>query len=448
MKLLKIGFSGVRGIVGETVTPELVMDFAAAFGTHLGGGRVLVGRDTRPSSPMLRAAVSAALVSTGCDVVDLGVCPTPILQFRVPKLRARGAVSITAGHNGADWNALAFIGRDGTFLDEFQGQSLLDIYHLERFAKASFRGLGRTATAADGGEGYFRELGRCLDRKAIAAAGLKVVIDACNGAAAAYLALFARTLGLELIPVNDAPTGLFPHDPEPRPRNAGEVASIVKLAGADAGFLLSSDAGRISVVAEDGETLSEEYAFPLVADHSLRKAPGVVITNLSTSRMIDDVAANLGLRVVKTRVGQAHLVQALLAEDGALAGEGSGGVAVRGFQPAFDAFAAMGLILESMAASCRPVSALVRALPKYHIVKESLPCPPSKVHTIVASVRDLFEDREVVAMDGVRAESPDGWVHVRASATEPLLRVIAENRSKERAREELDRVIRHIAQRI
>jgi phosphomannomutase len=446
MKLLKIGISGVRGIVGETITPELVMDFACAFGTFLGGGRVLVGRDTRPSGPMLQRAVLASLASTGCGVLDMGVCPTPILQKRVKDAGAAGGVSITAGHNTAEWNALTFINRDGTYLNEFQGQVVLDIYHLEKFRKAPLSRLGRVKPEGCGAAPYFQDLGRFLDTKAISRCLFKVVIDPCNGAGAGIVDDFCRALACELIPVNNEPTGFFVHDPEPRPRNAGEVASIVKIAGADIGFLLNSDMSRVSIVAEDGETLSEEYALPLIASHYLEKDPGPVVTNASTSRMIEDVAASRGVPVVKTKVGQSHVIQALLSEEGSLAGEGSGSVAVRRFQPAYDAFLAMGLLLEAMALTGKRMSGLVAALPKYHIVKEKVYCPSSKVHSVVAETRKLFPHDEILTGDGVKVEKKEGWVHVRASATEPMIRIIAENVSQERAREDLDRVVAFISQ--
>ncbi len=448
MKLLKIGISGVRGIVGETMTPELAMDFACAFGTFLGGRRVLVGRDTRPSGPMLERAVLAALTSTGCGVTDLGVCPTPILQKLVKGARAAGAVSITAGHNTAEWNALTFINGDGTYLNEFQGQTVLDIYHLEKFRKAPLSRLGEVRSPDRDFGRYFEALGRFLDTRAIAAAGFKVVIDPCNGAGAGIVDDFCRALGCELIPVNNEPTGFFVHAPEPRPRNAGEVSSIVKVARADIGFLLNSDVSRVSVVAEDGETLSEEYTFPLIAGHYLGKDPGPVVTNDSTSRMIEDVAARFGVPVIKTKVGQSHVIQTLLSEDGSLAGEGSGSVAVRRFQPAHDGFLAMGLLLEKMAASGRRISEFVDRIPKYHIVKEKVYCPPSKIHSVVAETRKLFPHDQIATADGVKFEKKEGWVHVRVSGTEPMIRVIAENVSQEKAREELDRVVAFISQQV
>ncbi|MGZ7065721.1 MAG: phosphoglucosamine mutase [Candidatus Aminicenantales bacterium] len=446
MKLLKIGISGVRGIVGETITPELVMDFACAFGTHLKGGRVLVGRDTRPSGPMLQRSVLAALASTGCGVLDMGICPTPIVQKRVKDLRAAGGISITAGHNTAAWNALTFINREGTYLNEFQGQAVLDVYHLEKFRKAPLSRLGRVRPEGCGAAPYFQALGRFLDTEAVSRRGFKVVIDPCNGAGAGVVDDFCRGLGCELVPVNNEPTGFFVHDPEPRPRNAGEVASVVGITGADAGFLLNSDASRVSIVAEDGETLSEEYALPLIASYYLVKDPGPVITNTSTSRMIEDVAARRGVPVIKTKVGQSHVVQALLSEDGSLGGEGSGSVAVRRFHPAYDAFLAMGLLLEAMAVTGKTMSGLVAELPKYHIVKEKIYCPPSRVHSVVAETRKLFPHDEILSVDGVKAEKKEGWVHVRASATEPMIRIIAENVSQAKAKEDLDRVTAFISE--
>jgi len=449
MKLLKIGISGVRGIIGESMTPRLALDFAAAFGSFAGGRAVLLGRDTRISSPMLRAACLAALTSTGCDVVDLGVCPTPILQYLVrsqnKRRRAGGGISITAGHNDIAWNALAFVGPEGTSLNAFQGQEVLDIYHLGKFRKASADRIGKVGDGADRTGLYFEALARFVGAGDIRPARLKAVIDAVNGAAAPYLARFAEALGFQLIPVNDEPNGFFPHDPEPRPRNAQQVVAVLKAVGADAGFLLNSDASRVSVVAENAEPLSEEYTFPLLADDFLRRRRGPVVANLSTSRMIEDVARSRNCPLVRTKVGQSHAVQALLQEEAVLAGEGSGGVAVPAFQPAFDAFLTMGMLLSVLARTGKRLSRLVEALPRYHIVKEKIHCPPARIHSVVNEVKRHFRRHELDTSDGVRVEDKSGWVQVRTSGTEPMIRVIAEDRSPEKARERADEAIRFIA---
>jgi len=446
MKLLKIGISGVRGIVGDTLTPELIMDFASAFGTYLSSKKVLLGRDTRISGPMLHSATTSALLAAGCDVVDLGICPAPILQYMVKRLKAKGAISISAGHNDADWNALTFINQEGTYLNSYQGEEVLDIYHLEKFKKVSTEKLGKLTPKTDYLDNYFGKLTNFLNVGAIKEAAFKVVIDACNGGGAGIVDVFCKNLGCELFPVNNERTGYFPHDPEPRPRNASEVASIAKIVKADVGFLLNSDVSRISIVTEDGETLSEEYTLPLIAEYYLRKQPGAVITNYSTSRMIEDVSQCLDCHVIKVKVGQSDGIQTMIEEDGVMAGEGSGSIAIKEFQPAFDGFLAMGMILEMMAVKSIKISAMVKDLPKYHIIKEKIYCPPVKAHSIVNDIKKLYTSQDISTTDGIKTEWEDGWIHIRASATEPMIRIISESQSREKAQERLDKAANFISQ--
>ncbi|MBI2266266.1 MAG: hypothetical protein HYU64_14040 [Armatimonadetes bacterium] len=446
MKLLKIGISGVRGIVGETITPDLVMDFASAFGTFSDRRKILIGRDTRVSGPMLHTAVLSALSAAGCDVVELGICPTPILQYMVKRLKAGGAVSISAGHNGWDWNALTFINQEGMYLNEFQGEEILDIYHLGRFYKAPYNKLGRIGPKPDFLDEYFRSLIRYLDMERIKKARFKIVIDACNGAGAKMIDLFSKSLHCKLIAVNNELSGFFPHPPEPAPRNATEAASIVKLTGADVGFVLNSDVSRVSLITEEGEPLSEEYTLPLVAGHFLRRKPGPVITTHSTSRMIADVALSHGCPLVRTKVGQSFTVQTLVNEEGSLAGEGSGSIALRDFQPAFDGFLAMGEILETMATSEKKLSELAAELPRYYMFREKIYCPPSKAHSIVSRLKDFFSGEEVSYADGIKLENEDGWIHIRVSVTEPMIRIISESAIQEQAEKRLQKVLNFISQ--
>jgi len=445
MKLLKIGISGIRGIVGETITPELVMNFACAFGTYLDSKRVLVARDTRISGPMLHSACLSALISSGCEVLDLGICPAPILQYMVKRLRAKGAVSISAGHNDIKWNALTFINQEGTYLSTFQGEEVLDIYHLEKYNKVLFGRLGKLKSIDNYLDIYLKNLRKFLDVEAIKKSRLKLVIDPCNGAGAKIIDSFCKSLHAELVPINNEPNGYFPHDPEPRPRNAQQVASIIKVVKADVGFLLNSDASRVSLVSENGETLSEEYALPLIANYYSRKNPGPIITNHCTSRMIEDVAKETNCSVIKTKVGQSYVIQSLINEEGVIAGEGSGGIALTEFQPAFDGFLTMGLILEIIAKRKKKISQLIQELPKYHIVKEKIYCPSTKIHSVVNEVKKFYRDRRVDSSDGIRIEEKSGWIQVRASATEPMIRIISEDRSKEKARQRAEEVMQFIS---
>ena len=441
LKLLKISAAGVRGIVGQTLTPELIADFACAFGTYVQSGSVVVGRDTRTSGEMVKSSVLAGLISTGCTVTDLDISPTPIAQFMVREVSASGGIVISAGHNDARWNALGFINPQGTHLDPYQGEEVLDIYHSGEFLKKPWNSLGKVERKDGYLPVYWNRLCTFLDVGTIRAAGFKVVVDPCNGAAAGVVGSFCECLGCQFIPINDEPSGIFPHDPEPRPRNARQIASIIKPLQADIGFLLSSDAARLSIVTDVGETVSEEYTFPLVLDHFLSRKKGPVVTNLSTTKMAEDIARSHDSPLIRSQVGQSHTHYTMLAEDAVIAGEGCGTVAVPEFQPAFDAFLSMGLILEMMAVRRKKVSELLSKLPRYHIIKEKIYCPPEKVHYVIDEVRQHYRAEKPDLTDGVRVNWEDGWVHVRASTTEPLIRVIAESTHKRAARERADRAI-------
>jgi len=439
MRPLKIGISGVRGIVGDTLTPELIVDFACAFGTYAGPGTILIARDTRASGGMLSAAVKSALVSCGNDVVDLGVCTTPVLQYETRRTKSAGAISITASHNRAEWNALKFTDSDGIALSFEEGEEVLDIYHQGDFVRAPWDRLGKMLIARNVDDRYLDALVACLDRDAIAAASLRAVVDPCNGAACGIVKQFMHRLGVESIAINDDPNGQFPHDPEPTPANMKQVASIMVPLKADVGFVINSDADRVGVVTEKGEALSEEFTLLLTAEHLLSKKPGTVIANLSTTAAIEDIVMKYGGRLIRERVGQAHVVRRMIEEDAVLGGEGSGGVAVAWFQPAFDAFITMGLILETIAQRGKTVSDIVATFPEYHMIKEKLSCPPEISYAVVEQVASGFHGEAVDVTDGVRYVEDDGWVHVRGSATEPLIRIIAESRSAEKARELADR---------
>ena len=439
MRPLKIGISGVRGIVGETLTPELIVDFACAFGTYVESEPVLIARDTRASGRMVSAAVRSALVSCGCDVVDLGVCPTPILQYETRHTNGAGAISITASHNRAEWNALKFVNAEGVALTFEEGEEVLDIYHQGDFARAAWDRLGKLQVASDVVERYLNALVARVDCVAIARASPTVVIDTCNGAGCDIAKLLMSRLGVEAVIINDEPNGLFPHDPEPTPANMKQAASIVVPLAAHIGFVLNSDADRVAVVTENGVALSEEYTLLLVAEHLLSEGTGKVVTNLSTTSALDDIVQNHGGQLIRARVGQADVVHKMLQEDAVLGGEGSGGIAVPDFQPAFDAFLAMVLILEMLVKRRKAVSDIAGTSPQYTMIKQKLSCPPEISYSVVESVAHGFEKGDIDLTDGVRYANRDGWVHVRSSATEPLIRIIAESRSAQKAHELADK---------
>ena len=448
---LRLSSVGARGFVGQSLTPRVAMDVAAAYGTFLDGGKILIGRDTRHSSPMLHAAATSALLGCGCEVLDFGICPTPILQFNVPRNGASGAIAISGGHHGMGWNALTLIGRDGAVLEPAGGETVLDLYHGGNFRRADFAHVGRPQNIANFAGDYFDALAALVNREAIAKSNFTVLIDPVGGAGCAFLEDFSRALNFRLVGINAQPSGYLAREPEPRPRSAAQMASIIKHVSGHVGFVLSSDMGRLSIVTEDGEPASEEHSFALCAEHVLRKKSGPVVTNICTSRTLDDIAARHNSPIVKTPVGQAHVASALADQNGRIGGEGSGSAALPAFSRAFDGFMMMALILEFMAETQQRVSALLRSLSRYHISKRGVPCNSRRVHHIIERIRETLEkekDAKADFTDGIRVDWPDGWVHVRASQTEQIIRVISEDKSKPAAIERAERIARLIEQEV
>jgi phosphoglucosamine mutase len=450
MKTLRLANFGMQGMVGEALTPEIVIDFAAAFGTFLNRETVLVGRDTRQSSRMLRSAVIAGLTSTGCRVLDFGVCPTPMLQFSAERYSAAGAVSISGGHNPMGWNAVQLISSTGAFIEPVGGDTVLDIYHGRDFERAAWNTIGVVEEVNDFTGPYFDALLEFVDTDAIRSADFSAVIDPVNGAGCRFVEPFSKRLGVKTIPINHEESGYLAHEPEPRPRNARQVANLMNVVPSNIGFVASSDMGRLSIVSELGETASEEYTFSIIANHVLGKQSGVVVTNCCTTRTIDEVASRHGSVVVKTRVGQAYILSAMADEQGVLGGEGNGSVAMPEFSRAFDAFLMMGLILEAMATCGARASELVAALPRYHMVKRKV---SGESHRCYQAIDRLSRNETwsgggtPSTVDGLRVDWEDGWVHLRASHTEPVVRVISESKSKDEAENRADeatRLLEHV----
>ena len=440
MKPLKIGITGVRGIVGETFTPELAVEFAESFGTYLDRGRILVCRDTRPSGPMIRSAVLAGLLAAGCEVVDLGVCPTPSMQLAVKWLKADGGIAITAGHNPGQWNALKFVRADGLYLNTTQGEELLDIFHQGEFAKATWDTIRQVVQTADPIEEHIKVLHESFAVDSIRSKRLTVAVDCCNGACSFLSPKWLTKLGCEVLAVNDDPSAPFPHAPEPKPETMAQLCAVVKAGHAAIGFAHDADGERLGIVTDLGEPLSEEMTLAIAADIRLRKNPGTVITNVSTSGAVDLVAARRGGSVVRMPVGQAYISEGLLEHNGVLGGEGSGGITIPEVHLTHDSAAAIGLILEYLAETGERISDLVGQLPRLTTLKHNIPVAPHRLFSVLQEFRETVEQEalEVDATDGIKLTLPAGWIHVRASNTESMIRIIVESAEKSAAQELLD----------
>jgi phosphomannomutase len=441
MEPLKIGITGVRGVVGQTLTPELVVRFAEAFGSYVDGGRVLVCRDPRPSGPMVEAAVTAGLLSVGCEVVDLGICPTPTLQLAVRWLGAKGGISITGGHNPPEWNALKFVRGDGLYLSAIQAEELLDIFHQGAVERASWDRVATRVEERDAVDHHLEALAARFDAKAVRARRLRVAVDCGNGSCARLVPRWLEALGCEVLPINDDPSLPFPRLPEPSVATAAQARAIVLAGHADLGLVLDADGERLSLVDETGRPLSEERTLPLAVEAALTRRKGPVVTNVSTTGLVERVAARHGAKVIRTPVGQAFVSEAILEHGAVLGGEGNGGVAVPEVQATHDSAAAIGLLLEHLARTGLSLSALDETLPTLVVRKLAVPVAPRHLFSALQEFREAVGEVEgatVDQTDGVKVLWPDGWVHVRASNTQSLVRVIAEASDAARAQELVD----------
>lgn len=431
---LKISVSGVRGIVGESLTPQIVTSFAAAFGTYSGAGPILVGTDTRPSAEMVKQAVFAGLLSVGCAPVDLGIVPLPCLMFHVREVGAFGGISISASHNPMEWNALKFVGPDGIVLRPHQVAELTDLYHQGVFPRVGARDMAEVRADRSSLERHRKAILRVIDIGTIQARRPKVVVDCCNGAASAGAPEFLRALGCEVVELYTDVRGLFPRPPEPLPENIGDLCQMVVDSEADVGFALDADGDRLAIVSECGEPLGDDCTFALAAAHWLRRNPGPVVASVATSRMIDDIAERYGCPVHRTRVGEIHVVQKMLDCGAEIGGEGNGGVILSRVHPCRDSFTAMGLVLEALAQHGGSMSELRSEIPTYTMVTERLICPARDMATCLRLLRDLYKGERLDLTDGLKVIRDDGWLLARPSSTEPILRLYAEATSEEKAR--------------
>ncbi|HWT03179.1 MAG TPA: phosphoglucosamine mutase [Pyrinomonadaceae bacterium] len=430
---LKISISGVRGVVGESLTPTLLVRFAQAFGTYTGPGVIVLGRDTRTSGEMVRQSVVAGLLSSGCRVVDLDICPVPTVQLLVRERRARGGICITASHNPAEWNALKFINSAGLFLAEAQARQLLDIYHQGEYRKVAGAEMRAVEPSAGAIDLHIKTIMDALGPLR-AERRLRVAIDSCNGAGSVVAPRLLEALGVEVVPLNVTPDGLFPRGAEPVEENLGQLSAAVREHGCDVGFAQDMDADRLAIVSERGLAVGEEYTLVLAAQYVLGRERGPVVANLSTTSALDAVAARFDCPVYRSKIGEANVADEMLRRGAVVGGEGNGGVIYPRLNFARDSLVGMALVLHLLAESGRTVSELIAELPRSFMVKEKLACRSDKIRAALRMVRDAYARWPMDLRDGVKVTTPEGWVLVRGSNTEPIIRIVAEAGDQESAR--------------
>ena len=434
MSRLMVSVSGIRGVIGESFTPEVVQRFVAAFGPLM-GNKIVVGRDSRVSGPMVERLVLGTLQAVGCNAVRIGVCPTPTVQLAVENLHADGGIAITASHNPIQWNALKLIGPDGLFLDEEKGGEVVAQANRGKFNYAAWDRLGRVEdydrAVRDHQEAIFNL--PYIDVAGLRRRRFRVAIDCVNGAGAVFFPEFLRELGCEVFELNCTPNGLFPHTPEPVPQNLTELMAFVRENQVDVAFAVDPDSDRLAIVSEKGEPLVEEYTLALAVKFILSKKRGKVVVNASTTRAIDDIAVEFGVPVVRTKVGEVHVAKRIRAEGAVIGGEGNGGVILPDIHLGRDAPVAAALTLQHLLEFGGPVSALHSSLPQYVIVKRKVDIGRIHPDAVLERLRESHAEETLDLTDGVKVLRERSWVHLRKSNTEPVIRIIAEAPTREEA---------------
>jgi phosphomannomutase len=441
---LKISISGVRGVIGESLTPGLLTRFAQAFGTYVGSGTIVIGRDPRTSGEMVKQAVIAGLLSSGCRVIDIGMCPVPTVQLLVRHHRAHGGIAITASHNPAEWNALKFVDADGLFLNSGKAREMLDIYHQGEYTKvagAEMRDVEEITGATD------LHIEKILDALGPLPQGkkqLRVVLDACNGAGSLVGPKLLVALGAAVIPINVTPNGLFPRPAEPVAENLGDLCAAVKEHQADIGFAQDMDADRLAIVSEQGTAIGEDYTLVLATLYVLSKELGPVVANLSTTSSLQEIASRFGCPLFLTKIGEVNVTEEMQKQNAVIGGEGNGGVIYPRINFARDSLAGMALVLHLLAETGQNITELLGSFPRFSVIKEKLVCPSQQISTVLRMLHREYAGYPMDVRDGVKVTLPDGWFLVRGSNTEPIIRVIAEAASETMAREIVAGVLKQV----
>lgn len=428
---LMVSVSGIRGRVGEALTPEVVARYAAGFGAWASSRgesrKIVVGRDSRVSGPMFHRAVLSALQSVGCDVIDVGLTTTPTCQLAVEHHHAAGGLMISASHNPIEWNALKFIGPTGLFLENAEGVEMRALVETG-IPRARWDQLGQIELD----EGAIqRHIDRVLSIPYLDVEGIRrrrfnVALDCVRGAGAIIMPLLLDRLGCRVTAINLETDGLFPRPPEPVAENLGDLERLVLRSGAAIGFAVDPDVDRLALVSDAGKAIGEDFTLALAARVVLRHKRGSVVTNLSTSRIVEDVASGAGVPVIRAPVGEVNVAVRMRDEHAPIGGEGNGGVILSEVHLGRDAPVGAALLLQLLHEDNMTLSQIVSELPRYAIVKDKLDRPNASLDTVYDALRSAFPGAAADTQDGLRLSWPDRWVHVRPSGTEPIVRVIAE----------------------
>jgi phosphomannomutase len=439
MTLIK-SISGIRGTIGgkpgETLSPSDIVKFTAAYGMWIIRRRykpdtsVVVGRDARTTGTMVSGIVISTLQSLGINVIDLGLATTPTVEVAVTGNGSSGGIIITASHNPANWNALKLLNEKGEFLNSDEGNEVLDIAAREDFNFAGHDRIGRFFRDTTWGEKHLRLIisNSMVDTEAIAKAGFRIAVDCINSVGGVIIPDLLNKLGVkQTFLLNGLPDGNFAHNPEPLPANLKDISEMVKKEKADLGFVVDPDVDRLAVICEDGSMFGEEYTLVAVADHILAHKSGNTVSNMSSSRALRDVTEKHGGKYFTSAVGEINVVEEMKLRDAVIGGEGNGGIIFPEMHYGRDALAGIALFLSLLAGRKLKCSELRRSYPDYYMAKTKMELDQSTdIEKIFEKVKSHFRKARIDERDGLRIDTEEGWVQIRRSNTEPIIRIYSE----------------------
>ncbi len=423
---LIISVSGLRGVVGESLTPEVALRYACGLASQAPPGTIVLSRDGRVSGPLLADAIRSGLGSVGRTVLDVGVAATPTLGVLVREHRAAGGIQISASHNPPQYNGIKLFGAEGRVISQTAGERVVEAYRRGSISWCDYRQLGRVQTIEDSTTRHLELVLGTVDVARIRARRFHVLLDANHGAGSVLGRQLLEVLGCKSTLLGGQPDGEFAHPPEPTAENLDGVCAEVLHRGAEIGFCQDPDADRLAIIDAEGRYLGEEYTLALCVDHVLRQRRGPVVTNCSTSRMTEDLAAKYGVPFFRSKVGEANVVDLMLEKGALLGGEGNGGVIDPRVVLVRDSFVGMALVLDAMAARGVSIAELAAELPQYAMVKSKVTLEREQIPTALAALEQAFSDAQIDRLDGVRFDWPAKWLLVRSSNTEPIVRIMAE----------------------
>jgi phosphomannomutase len=440
MSELIISISGMRGIIGENLTPFTAVEYGCAFASYLKGKinkpgsrlKVCIGMDGRPSGRMLLSAVTSGLCSCGVDVIELGIVTTPCVAVMVNELKCDGGVVITASHNPIEYNGIKLLLNNSMAPPVDEAKVIRDAYFNKAFSLTKSIDCGGVISETRTDDIHIEKVLGITDKINVGKKGYKVVLDSVNASGGRVGVKLLEKYGCDVVAINNKQTGLFTHKPEPTGENLEGLCGIVTENEADIGFAQDPDADRLAIIDENGNYIGEEYTLALAASYVLGKTDAKkAAANLSTSRMLDDVAGQFGVEVIRTPVGEANVAQAMIENGCVIGGEGNGGVIDLRVVPVRDSLVAIGHVLSLMAETGKRISELASGIKPYYMHKEKIDADSDTADKIIEKAKGVFTDARVNTSDGCRFDFESGWVHIRSSNTEPVMRIIAEGLSRE-----------------